>query len=268
MKKTNLFFNRIMSGKVLFAIALSMAVVVTSCKKEEDDDPAPTTNNNNNTNQPTTPSAPADVNGTLVAANMVTSYSVPGFGTQEFPYTTGIAIFYDDVAAANAQNFLDAGTVSVESEELTKQPDNVYFYNAGQFDPTKGFGITISGDVDWQVSGKGNIPTISESIGIGFPFVGTFTADSIIDKSKSYTMNTNISNADSVIWLLVGGDVQLFKTTGMQNSYTFPASEVAKLKAGQGVAQVVAYRYTTKSTGTKKFFYVNEEIKSKIVDVQ
>lgn len=256
MKKTTFNWPIGRSLNLLLIAILSIAVTTTSCKKDDDDD-TPTTSTPKQSGPPTP--QPADASGTLVAVQSTTIQTVPGLGDIEIPLYTAVAVFYDD---PTAQTFLNAGTVSCEGENLTKQSGNQYVFTPSQTSPS---GLTFDGDVDWEVSGAGSVPTISESIGMGFPGIGSITSDSIVDKTKDYTLScTFATNVDSIIWI-VGG---VYHTTGSSTQHTFTKDELSALSKGQSVAQVAGYRITSADTDGKTYYYVNETVQSKTITIE
>lgn len=257
--KTLHYFNRgksIVKGLALMTICF--AVLTTSCKKNDDDD-SPSTPTTPTETDPPTPQ-PKDANGTMVAVQSVTVITVPGFGDQEVPFYTAVAVFYDDPTSGA---FLNAGTVMCEGSDLTKQSNNSYTFIPSQTNPQ---GLDFNGNIDWEVSGAGTVPTISESINIGFPSVGSVNSDSLIKKTEDYTLSCNfVSSADSIIWMIGG---LIHTTAGGQSSYTFTKDELSTLAAGPSIAQVAAYRYTSSTTDGKNYYYINEDVKSKQVALQ
>ncbi|MEQ9063948.1 MAG: hypothetical protein RIE58_07210 [Vicingaceae bacterium] len=241
---------------------LSMSIVFTSCDKKEDEEPTPTT--------PTTPPPAApenpipgfiDGSGTLVGIQSRTFQNVPFVGTVPFDLGLAVAVFYN---TPQDQTFLDAGTVTANSENLKKQNNNSYVYTPG---PTNTEGIDFSlGEVDWSVSGSTDIPAFNRTNFNGFPEVDELTSEKTIDRSMDYTLSSaSISGADSIIFM-IGGILHI--VAGGNNSSTFTAAELGTLNAGQNFAQITGYNYTFYSDQGKKFYYVNETVVTQSVTLK
>jgi hypothetical protein len=251
----------------LIVIALlSFSFFIVSCNKD-DDEVTPTT--------PVTPTPPpppknpviefANGNGTLSAVKTRSFQKVPFFGFIPVDLGVAVAVFYDDPTSGV---FLDAGTVTCESggtgEELTKQSNNSYAYTPGLNNTT---GIDFSsGDVVWNVSGAGTVPTSMYSNYNYFPEVGMVTSETTVKKNKDYTLVVdNVSNSDSVLFMIGG----IFHTAPMATSmYTFTAAELGKLAAGINFVQVAAYNVNIDNSTGKTYYYVNETVVTQQVTIE
>jgi hypothetical protein len=258
MKRTNLFKT---SSKLLLFCLITAGVQLTACSKDDDKKPEeeqkeePKTNNTGSTTPEFT-----DGNGVMVAVKSESSTSTP-FGPVITTIGTAVAVFYD---SPGSNTFQEAGTVMAEGEKLGKQTNNSYVFTPS-VNNTTGIDYSI-GDVHWEVSGNGTVPTIDETITMGFPSVEPINSGNTVSMSSGYTLSSaGITNADSILFLV--GDV-VRTVVGGNDSYTFTSSELSTLNAGPSVVQIAAYKLTTRSTSGKDYHYVNETVVSKSVTIE
>lgn len=252
-----------MKTKVIL-IALVLGTISFSCNKDEDT-PTPSTatttptgggggGNSTGNAQPNFPGADAS----LWAVKSLSVTEVPGFPPITTTIGIGVGVFFD-----SGSNYVDVGTVQLNSNPLTKNPNNSYTYTPGQSNPT---GIDFSGGVNWNVAGGNGFTAINKNVTLGFPTVSEITSSSTVSKTSGYTLTVNtVTGADSVLFLI--GDVN--KTiAGNATSCTFSSSELSSLSNGSTVAQVAAYISTNETLGGKIIYYGNETVQSKTVTVQ
>lgn len=252
----------------ILVLFLSLVMVISACKKDDDDDNNDDNNNNNEqTTNPNTYPEFNDGNGVMVAIKSVSFVSTLGYDVQT---TIGLAVaaFPD---ATNAGTLLDAGTVSCEAKDLTKYENNSYLYSPTATDYD---GINHDDDVNWEVTGNSTngIDAISATISIGWPTVSKIKDNpTSVDISSDFTLEANetIENADSVIFALYGstGDPILYTAAGNTSSHTFTVAEMSSL-SGSGFVQIVAYKYTSNTYGTKNMYFVNEAVVTNMVDFE
>ncbi|MCB0410004.1 MAG: hypothetical protein KDD29_07280, partial [Flavobacteriales bacterium] len=155
------------------------------------------------------------------------------------------------------------GTVSLNTQALTKNTNNSYAYQPGSSNPT---GIDFTSGVAWTADGGNGFSAINKNVTIGFPTVGAVNSSATITKANGYTLSVNnVSGADSVLFLI--GDIT--KTiAGNPTSCTFSSSELSGLSTGTTVVQVAAYITTSETIGGKKVYYGNESVQSKTATVE
>lgn len=256
MRKVNLL-NRAAHLSLMVAVALS-STTMTSCTPEEEEEPTPTQT------VPPTP-MPVDGNGVLAAIVIRTTQTItiPGMPDQVVNVDMGVgsAFFYEN---GNTSTFLDAGTVTLTGQTLTKQTNNSYLYMPSGTDVT---GIDFEADgVSWNVTGAGSIPAFSKNMGTAFPNADAVTSSSTVSKASGYTLTaSNVSGADSVYFQV--HDVVVAQP-GNANSYTFTAAELANVPAGPSIVQVVAMKIVPEAVSSKMMYYVKETSVSKNITVE
>lgn len=247
---------------------ISLALIATTlflgaCKKEEAETPA--TNNpgggNTNNNSPSN-SAPhfSGANGVLWAINTISSQTIAGT-TIDIDAGFGSAMF---PTAANASTFVSAGTVSLNSTNLSIQPNNAYINAPDAANPT---GIDFSsGTTHWVVSGANGIPAIDYTPSFAFPTVGAITSSSTVTKSSGYTLSVaSVTPCDSVIFMV--GSVVRNKPSGT-TSCTFTASELGGLSTGASLVQVSAYKYGQQTYSGGSYYFGKQTARSKSATIQ
>ncbi len=236
-----------MKSKILpiFFVAALSASLFSSCDKNEDETPD---NNNNTTNSFNY----SDAFGVLVAVKSVSYTSVGGF---EVPVevNSGSAFFPTD---AGATTFADAGTVSLENKNLTKQANKIYSYD-DFLNP-----LTLSG-ISWNVSGNGSIPAFSKTVSRPLPtFSGFSSLPASISKSAgiSISLGSAVYAADSVIVMITSSnDAVLKSVAGNSGNVTFSGADLTKLNTSTvGSISISPYNLSTETISGKKFYFVNE----------
>ena len=226
---------------------LATTLLLGACKKDDEAPDAPSTSGNSTPSQTSaTPSFP-DAAGVLWAINTITSETIAGMPF-EIESGVGLAIF---PTADNASVYIDAGTVKLNDEEITRQSNNSYVSTPTQASPT---GIDLSdGSTHWTVTGANGIPAIDLTPSFGFPTVGDITSSTTVTRSSGYTLTVvNVSAADSVIFTV--GNVVKIKPSGT-TSCSFSAAELAGVPAGQSFVQVSPYAYSHEVVGGKDLYF-------------
>jgi len=240
---------------VLAMLFLAISFAFTGCNDDDDEDepdPAPT----QNTDTDPTPNFPM-ADATLVAVDTKTSQETP-LGTFDIFIGTAVGVFFD-----GNQNLLDAGTVSINGSNLTKNSNNSYTYFPSLTEPE---GLSFTTGTDWDVSGSADFPAFTASPGFDFPFVGNISGDDTVDRTTDYTINiSSVADADSIIFLVNG----IAKTTaGNVTSCTFSASELAGASAGPGIIQAAPYAFDDQEFSNKTVYFVKETVVSKSVTIE
>ncbi|MFM1874902.1 MAG: hypothetical protein RL266_639 [Bacteroidota bacterium] len=237
------------------SLAAAVAVSVSSCNTTEEP-PTPTDPASN----PPTPTF-TEGYGTLAAVKTVTTFD-PGFGVpvQEIVLGLGSAGFTD---GTDYSTLIEAGTITLEGEELSRYENNAYFSPTTQNNPT---GIDFSGTPSWEVSGSANIPAFSHTTNIDFPTLGNITSSTTIPGTGDYALTvSNVSGADSV-WFMLGGVVHV-ENPGTTSSI-FTEAEIDGMGTGANFAQVAPYRFEAATYGGKQFYFVTETVKTQSVTIE
>lgn len=230
------------------AMIALVSFVATACSKDE----SPETDNNQQN------SAIQMGDGTLVAVRSETVQSTP-IGDMTINVGTAVAAFN---GGNNYGSLVDAGTVTVDGESLQKYDNNSYVFTPGLTNPT---GIEFGNDVQWSVSGNGSVPSFEHTMTGGFPNVGNITSGDEVSKSAGYTLTiASVSNADSIYFMVN----EVYKSLpGNAKTYTFSADELSSLGTGQAIVSIAAWRFSTAAYSGKNFYFVNETVKQKTVNI-
>lgn len=243
--------------------ALAIMLGVTSCDKV---DTKPTTPTNPT---PSTPAAPTPVTpavgnnfwGVMVALKMEFSYNMPQLPVPvSVDYEMGVANFYD---GAGSGTIVDAGTVSVNSNDLAKQTNGSYYLNAtaGMTPAT----LNLDNGVQWQVAGSNGIPAINYNHTGSFPdYSGTVPSE--IKKSQDLVIDlgSKVSGADSVYVVIVTSAQTIIKAydgNPAPAQATIAASELGTLPTvtdNSAYLEIVPFTYATPTFGGKQFVAIKE----------
>lgn len=257
MKEMSKFMKAGLLSLCMFGLLFS------SCSQEEIDklveqhqnNPTPTPTPNDNIPMPSW----SDAYGVLAVTKVKTVQS-------------SISIEIGVAAAAIYANLgdtalADAGTVKVESKELTKQANNSYVFTPSQTEPT---GIAFSNPISWEVSGNGSVTAFTHDLTGAYPSADSITSALTFDNNNAYTLTVaSVSDADSVLFMVVGasGTPLIKYQSGTATSCTFTQAEMATIPAGTGLVQVVPMRITDNTSGGRKYYYVRQTAVSKTVTV-
>ncbi len=241
--------------KKYFAMAFACAVCSTSflssCKKDS------TNPNQTATVSPTQLFTYSDAWGLMAGVKTITYQNVPIIGPQQITIGTAVSAFS---TTAGGTTYQDAGTITCNTEGLTKQSNNSYVFQPSQSNAT---GIDFGSGSDWSVSGGGTIPAFTHSF-YTFPSSPTITSNTdevTLANGYTFTIN-NVSNADSILFILASGSGFVQKRLGGNaTSATFTASELSSLQASQyGLIQVTPYTWeaNTSVVPGKKIYFINQ----------
>lgn len=225
-----------MKKSKLLLLPAALMLAFASCTPEETPEPEVPTNTTPTAPEPPKPQ-PAGVHGALIALQMDFTYTASGFPVT-LSTEMGIAAFYD---AIGSSTLVDGGTVTVNSNALTKNANNSYLVTAGiptQTPTTLG----LDGNINWNVSGSSNVPAFGYNIdGTVYPFVdytGTIPTD--ITKANGMVLNfttANTKSADSVYVMIVSGSTTFLKSYhGNAGNVTITAAELSGLAASSSTA--------------------------------
>ena len=248
-------FNETFKWGRFLVLAGAVSFSITSCNTDD----TPETPSDPASNPPT-PTFGVGY-GTLAAVKTITTFD-PGFGVpvQEIVLGLGSAGFTD---AMDYSTLIEAGTLTLEGETLTKADNNAYYNSPTQTNPT---GIDFSGNPSWEVSGSGAVPAFTHTTSIGFPTLGTITSATTIPGSGDYTLTvSNVSGADSVYFML-GGVVHT--EGGNATSSVFTEAEINTMGTGTNFMQVAPYRWEMATKSGKDFYFVTEAVKTQSVTIE
>ncbi|MDB4656039.1 hypothetical protein OAE48_04240 [Flavobacteriales bacterium] len=238
-----------------FALAGLVCLSVTSCNLLPDDE------DNNASAQPAPPTPTiSDGYATLSAVKTVTFQDIPGFGQIEVDFGIAVGVFFNGV---DYNTYLNAGTVTCESETLEEQDNGSYVFIPSQ---TSASGIDFSGNPDWNVTGSADVSAFSHTTSIGFPTVGTINSSSTVSSGSDYTLTVaSVTGADSVIFMM-GGVVHT--EAGNATSSTFTSAEISGMGTGTNFAQAAAYKIEEATYGAKNYWFVNEKVVTQSITIE
>lgn len=207
-----------------------------------------------------TPQFP-DADGFFAAVNTLTFQSVLG---QDIAIEIGTAIGGFFANAAKDQ-YADGGTVSINSKNLQKQSNNIYFYNTTSTD-------SWSAPVNWAATGGSGFAAFDVNPSIDFPEMGKLTSETTINTAADYTITLGapVTNADSVLIILSGPNSTLQKTIAAGwSSHTLTAAEMSNIGASDAsLLQITAYTYTSEDVSGKKIYFINETVLSQVLKTE
>ncbi len=267
-----------MNTKSIFVVGLlsiGFLFGVTSCKKKGCTDDTATNYNSSaevddGSCQYATPTASATAPGgytpnytgtfaALIGIKTISTTSTP-IGPIDTEIGTAVAVFSEDGGA----NFMSAGTVDANSNNLTAQSNDSYVYVPGTSNPN---GISFGSTVDWNGTGAA-WPTFNASTSQGFSTVAEISSGDV-DLSTSYTASCpSVLNADSVYFGVYGPDGTAFViVAGGTSSHTFNAADISGLGSGQGYVQIVGINYDPQTIGGRSYWLLNETVRTKSVSL-
>jgi len=239
-------------------LLLCAALFFAGCKKDEDDpiipdDPTPT-----ESSVPVTPQI-AGADAALWAVNSVTVTSVAGFEVE-----TNIGIAVGAFAAdGDFNDLVDAGTVSVDGNNLTRHGNNSYTLTPSQTNP---MGIEYQNEVNWEVSGGAGFSAFTYSSTIAWPTASEITSGTTVSKSSGYVVSVNtVNNADSVLFM-VGGVIKTIP--GNATSCAFSADDLSGLSNGTNVVTVAPYASEPQNFDGKIVYIGKEAVRSQTVTIE
>jgi hypothetical protein len=241
----------------------ALIVALASCKKDT------------TTTTPTTPTTPTNTQGPQPVTPMPTGNNLSGaLISIKMKYTTqptgspipidvtsemGVGAFY---ASPGSSTLSDAGTVSVNSNNLEKQTNNSYLKWAyiGGTPADLGF----DGSSNWNVGGSGSVTAFSFDDNAAFPeYTGTMPASVTKANGVTLTLNSStISGADSVYVLISAGNQSVLKRYGTSaGSITITTSDLQALPVttdNTAVFEVCPFRYKEVVKNGKNYFSIKE----------
>lgn len=196
---------------------------------------------------------------TLVGIKSISTTSTP-IGNVDTEIGTAVAVFSED----GGSTFLDAGSVTLNSESLSKQSNNSYVFTPSTSQPS---GISLGGTLYWEATGN-SWPAFTGSTSQDFATVSTISSSDIASGS-SYTLTCGgVTSADSVYFGIYGPDGnEYFIAPAGTNSHTFSASEVNAIGTGQGYIQVVGLKYDLQSISGRDYWFINETVRTNSVTI-
>jgi len=246
-----------MKNSVLFLMCC--ALTLTACEKEEvtptPNAPTPVSGNAN------TALYFSDADGVLVSIESATTTQTP-IGPIDVP--VGLASAFFTNTTGDFTTFANVGAVSVDGQAMTNN-NNIYI---STLSPTSPSGISWTNGTPWEVAGAGSFPRVS-TFAQNFPG-SSWTINSVAPSTTAaYVLSwSSVSNADSVICMIVGGSSFVTKTVaGNQTTCNFTAAQIASVGAGSGLLQVTPYQVESNNFNGKKIYRIMEVVKTKTVTI-
>lgn len=238
----------------LLSVILIASFSLTSCSKSDDTDP----NNNNNSSGGVTITV-KDSYGVLAAITSISYTTVAGI-TVPVTTNTAVAVFN---ASAGSTTYVDAGSVTLNGQALTKNSNNAYVYD-NLTSPLSFPPIT------WNVAGSGSVPAINYTDDKAMPtYSGYESLPSTISKATGFTvtLGSSVTKADSVYVLVTDASakVVLKRLGGSASEAVFTSSDLSALgNTSVGMIQVVPWNFKVEDFNDKPYYFVNETAYSKI----
>lgn len=253
----------------LLSSAMVVAITFASCDKK-------TTTTTPTTPTPTTPTsgptpqtpAPSDADGVLAAVNMKFKVEQAGF-VIDISSEIGVASFF--ASTGNNSSFVDGGTVKLNNNEIEKQSNNSYMTMATTGQTPSDLGL--SNGASWNVSGNGNVPSMTFSHGTTFPeYTGNVPSSITKSSGLSLTFNSsNVSDADSVYVFIASGSVSFFKGYAANaGSVTISSSELSNLPTNSdktAILEILPVKISMQTISGKKYAFVKEEANVRYITI-
>ncbi len=237
-------------------------IFMISCKKEDTTLPDFTANINLD------PPLPTEASGLLVAAKTRSTTIQLGI-----PITViigkAIASFFSTPGDNSALE--KAGVVKCENTNLLINSKNIYNNEIGLTNPT---GISFGANVSWDVSGDStnNIIAFHQTNYASFPTDFDIASPDVVNKTSDYIINTSvpITNSDGVVFIIASQNGETVTKYLAPNTsiYTFTSADMTKLGTGKGVVNISAWKGNIEDKSGKKYFFVQELVASKEIEIK
>lgn len=193
---------------------------------------------------------------------------IPGMGDIDLDIEVGTAVAVFGDLKNGTYNDVGEVSLSINSQQypLKKQSNNSYVSTPGLTDPQ---GIVFDGSTPfWEVPNL----NFGKSSYYQFPNKPVITSEKTITKSEGYTFSISGSSmGDSIIYIIASENNYVTKTKAPQtnNSVSFTASELSKLKASEyALIQVTTYRIRKQTVENKDYFMINQVVVSEYAEVK
>ena len=239
--------------KTTLSIVIFASVMFYGCSKKDSTTPA-TTDNSGSTVSITV----SDAAGALAAITSVSYTTVAGY-TIPVTVNTATGVFF---STPGSSTYVDAGSITLNSNSLTKQSNNAYVYqnltSPLTFPP-----------VTWNVAGSGSVPSFNYTDDRPMPtFSGYDALPSTVTKASGVTiaLGSAVLDADSVYVVLhdYSNKTLLKRVAGNAASVTFTATELSAFTTGNGMVQVAPWNLKSEDFSSKKFYFINETCYTKM----
>ncbi|MBL7682430.1 MAG: hypothetical protein JNK00_03630 [Flavipsychrobacter sp.] len=263
--------------KLALLASAAMIIIAGSCVKTDDITPTTTPTPTTPTTTGPTPPSPtpsgSDISGVLVSIKM--DYSTQPAGSP-IPVTLvseiGTAAFYN---TPGGSTFVDAGTVSVNNNNLEKASNNAYtkLATTGLTPSSLDFGSGSSAKSAWNVSGSGSVTAFSYTHTATFPdYSGTVPSSVTKASGLSFSFNSStLSGADSVIVVIAAGSTTITKTyaanAGTVNISASDLSALPTVSDNTGIIEVCPYRWIFNTINGKKYVFIKEQAVVKNINI-
>lgn len=227
-------FMKTLSFKIVLVLMTLLATVIMGCSKDDDAEHI--------INQ--------DGYGSLMATKTV--LFTEAFDSLIFIEFNSAHAFF--VKSARVTNYVDAGNVKINSEDLTRKPNNSYTYDNVETP-------LIFDQITWEVEGRGNLTGFSKTVDKPLPeFNGHADLPKYINKSEGFTiiLGSKVSNADSVMVTILTSSKIVSKTVaGTADSINLSPAELHELPAGNCIFQITPYNFSTATLSDIRYYFSN-----------
>lgn len=254
---------------LLFVPAMAMVLFTTSCdKKTTTTTPTtPTTPTNTSPTPPSPSPSGGNISGALISVMMDFKITQAGF---EVPFNSDLAsaIFY---STPGGTTYADAGTVSVNTNNLEKQTNNTYYKMANS--GTTPTDLGLDGGSNWSVGGSSSVAAFTYNHSGSFPkFTGTVPTSITKSSGLSFTFNTgSLTGADSVIVVVAAGSSTFTKTfaanVGTANITSSELAGFPTVTDNTGILEVCPYKVILNTIGGKQYAFVKEQAIVRYVNI-
>lgn len=251
-----------------FSLILTAGLLVfASCKK---DSTTPAPNPTPTTPTATQPTNIAGADGVLGSIQFVYTVSQMGFDV-DLESEVGFAAMFQ--SRNNANTFVDAGAISLNSIALERQSNNTYVKTAmAGLTPST---FNMDSQSTWNVGGGNGHGAFNYTHTGTFPSVEPSALPSEINSVDGFTLNLSSAVSgmrDSIVIQITGSNKSVAKTVaGNASSINFSAAEVKDAgvtNGNTGFLQIAPYSFIIRTLSGKDYAFVKEYAYNKFITIK